>query len=111
MFFVQEILLTDWSKYWLSFVFIINLVNFRKKNLGQFAIFLDGWLINIENKIEAEQLDNLEYFLKELHRKIHIDVKGHPQIIWYDSVTKNGELKWQNALNELNKFLFQSFMN
>jgi endo-beta-N-acetylglucosaminidase D len=26
-------------------------------------------------------------------------------VIWYDSVTKEGELKWQNELNSLNRWL------
>jgi endo-beta-N-acetylglucosaminidase D len=28
-------------------------------------------------------------------------------VIWYDSVTTEGKLKWQNELNQLNRWLLQ----
>uniref|UniRef100_A0A183CRA5 Glyco_hydro_85 domain-containing protein n=1 Tax=Globodera pallida TaxID=36090 RepID=A0A183CRA5_GLOPA len=34
----------------------------------------------------------------EMHDKVHNDAK----VIWYDSVTMNGKLAWQNALNTNN---------
>lgn len=61
----------------------------------------EGWLLNIENKIKSEHINNLLYFLKYLTQRIHIEIRGS-EIIWYDSVTKEGNLKWQNELNDKN---------
>ena len=62
----------------------------------------DGWLINIENIIEPGNLDNIEYFLSKLREVLRIEVHNCTQVIWYDSVTDRGELKWQNELNQCN---------
>jgi mannosyl-glycoprotein endo-beta-N-acetylglucosaminidase len=66
----------------------------------------DGWLINIENKIE--DMNTLRYFVDRLTsglKKINPDLY---KIIWYDSVIENGELKWQNELNKLNEHFFHT---
>lgn len=60
----------------------------------------DGYLLNIENKIKDPQM--LQYFVKHLTGEMHRRKPGS-LVIWYDSVTQKGELKWQNELNELNK--------
>lgn len=65
----------------------------------------DGWLINIENKIQLHQVKHLEEFVRVLMEKQHA-AKSNSLVIWYDSVTKTGELKWQNSLNENNKNFF-----
>lgn len=62
----------------------------------------DGWLLNVESKIKREQVVHLIYFVRYLTDRIHSELVGS-QIIWYDSVTNTGELKWQNALNENNQ--------
>jgi len=41
----------------------------------------------------------VEYLTCEMHRHI-----VHAEVIWYDSVTRDGELRWQNELNEHNRF-------
>lgn len=62
----------------------------------------EGWLLNVENKIKQDDIDNLIYFVQYLTESIHKEIEDS-EIIWYDSVTKNGDLKWQNELNEYNK--------
>lgn len=62
----------------------------------------EGWLLNIENKIREEDIDNLIYFIDYLTESIHKEIEDS-EIIWYDSVTNKGELKWQNELNTNNK--------
>ncbi|GBG70253.1 hypothetical protein CBR_g6382 [Chara braunii] len=62
----------------------------------------DGWLINIENRIEKDHIANLLEFLRCLTEKMHVAVPMS-QIIWYDSVTEDGVLDWQNELTEKNK--------
>ncbi|KAI5073741.1 hypothetical protein GOP47_0011754 [Adiantum capillus-veneris] len=65
----------------------------------------DGWLINIENKVEKDHINNLLEFVRLLTKLMHDTVPGST-VIWYDSVTKYGTLSWQNCLNELNKCFF-----
>lgn len=60
----------------------------------------DGWLLNIENKIENTEI--LLKFVKYLYAELK-KINSHFQLIWYDSVTKNGDLRWQNELNDSNK--------
>lgn len=60
----------------------------------------DGWLLNIENKVD--NIAVLKEFVPYLTKLIH---KSNPQnlVIWYDSVTVEGVLSWQNELNEKNR--------
>ncbi|GFY68600.1 cytosolic endo-beta-N-acetylglucosaminidase [Trichonephila inaurata madagascariensis] len=71
------------------------------------AIFyeFDGWLINIENELKPCQVPFLRYFVKCLTSKMHAYKPGS-EVIWYDSVLKNGDLIWQNSLNDLNRLFF-----
>ncbi|CAH2236503.1 uncharacterized protein LOC120629640 [Pararge aegeria] len=63
----------------------------------------DGWLLNIENKVaEPQQLLQL---VRQLHAALHREL-DEPELIWYDSVTVDGHLNWQNGLNEKNKAFF-----
>ena len=39
-----------------------------------------------------------------LTRAMH-DAIPHSQVIWYDSVTVEGKLEWQNELNDLNRLV------
>lgn len=64
----------------------------------------DGWLINIENKIEPlEQVSYLIHFLQTLTRLMHERLGDRAQVIWYDSVIMDGTLAWQDVLNTKNK--------
>lgn len=47
-------------------------------------------------------MKNLPSFLRYLTAQLHQQVPGG-QVLWYDSVLDNGQLKWQNELNEHNK--------
>ncbi|KAK5970156.1 Cytosolic endo-beta-N-acetylglucosaminidase [Trichostrongylus colubriformis] len=62
----------------------------------------DGWLINIENRILIKHIDNLRLFLRLLTDGMR-EAVGFSRVIWYDSVTITGMLKWQNMLNQLNR--------
>ncbi|XP_058075128.1 cytosolic endo-beta-N-acetylglucosaminidase 1-like [Magnolia sinica] len=65
----------------------------------------DGWLINMEVQLNKEQIPNLKEFVNHLTQTMHAHVPDS-LVIWYDSVTINGNLRWQNQLNELNKPFF-----
>uniref|UniRef100_A0A0B7AGW3 Cytosolic endo-beta-N-acetylglucosaminidase n=1 Tax=Arion vulgaris TaxID=1028688 RepID=A0A0B7AGW3_9EUPU len=75
--------------------------------LAHLALFhgFDGWLINIENKVESDQVSQLQKFVRQLTVKCH-HLLGVSKVLWYDSVISTGELKWQDELNSLNKMFF-----
>ncbi|KAJ8890083.1 hypothetical protein PR048_009590 [Dryococelus australis] len=62
----------------------------------------DGYLLNVENVIEKENIPRLEMFVKSLCTKLKLKVP-HGEVIWYDSVTLDGKLKWQDELNDMNR--------
>ncbi|BGP23793.1 hypothetical protein JCM10295v2_002694 [Rhodotorula toruloides] len=73
----------------------------------------DGWLVNVEvdlgfgpAKEGAKEharalLEWLVYLRAALKKRI-----PHAEIVWYDSVTIDGVLAWQNCVNELNAPFF-----
>ncbi|WCJ19946.1 Cytosolic endo-beta-N-acetylglucosaminidase 1 [Euphorbia peplus] len=69
-------------------------------NLG-----FDGWLMNMEVALDAEQIPNLKEFVSHLTQVMHSSVPGS-LVIWYDSVTITGALSYQNQLNDQNKPFF-----
>ncbi|KAL2317092.1 hypothetical protein Fmac_030968 [Flemingia macrophylla] len=77
------------------------------KLLAELAAILgfDGWLLNMEVSLNPEQIPNLKEFVNHLSLTMHSSVPGS-LVIWYDSVTVNGDLSWQNELNEQNKPFF-----
>ncbi|XP_051851402.1 cytosolic endo-beta-N-acetylglucosaminidase isoform X1 [Antechinus flavipes] len=74
--------------------------------IAQFFRF-DGWLINIENTLSMAAVENTPFFLRYLTDQLHQYVPGG-LVIWYDSVVKDGQLNWQNELNESNRVFFDS---
>ncbi|OWF35240.1 cytosolic endo-beta-N-acetylglucosaminidase-like [Mizuhopecten yessoensis] len=66
---------------------------------------MDGWLVNIENVVEAGKVQLLCDFVAYLTKRLH-DVVPGSQVIWYDSVIKTGGLKWQDEVNEKNSMFF-----
>ncbi|KAF5199306.1 Cytosolic endo-beta-n-acetylglucosaminidase [Thalictrum thalictroides] len=69
------------------------------------ALGFDGWLINMEVKLDAGQIPNLKVFVNHLTQTMHSSMPGS-LVIWYDSVTVDGNLDWQNQLNDKNKPFF-----
>ncbi|KAL0993577.1 hypothetical protein UPYG_G00109990 [Umbra pygmaea] len=67
----------------------------------------DGWLINIENTLSETAAKNMPHFLRYLTDQMHERLPGS-MILWYDSVLENGELKWQNQLNQSNSVFFSA---
>lgn len=64
----------------------------------------DGWFINQEtqgdtdgNTLTKEHADLMQELIKQLKEKA-----SDLEIFWYDSMTKDGEMTWQGALNENN---------
>lgn len=67
----------------------------------------DGWLINIENELSETAVNNTGPFLRYLTDQMHERVPGSA-VIWYDSVLKDGNLLWQNELNDNNRMFFDA---
>ncbi|XP_077590987.1 cytosolic endo-beta-N-acetylglucosaminidase isoform X2 [Stigmatopora nigra] len=67
----------------------------------------DGWLINIENSLSDNAVKTTPLFLRYLTNQMHQQIPGS-MVIWYDSVIENGELKWQNELNQSNRVFFDA---
>ena len=79
---------------------MLQMVDVVVEKMSQIQKFygFDGWLINIENSLEPENVERMKEFLKKL--------KKFGVVIWYDAVTVKGELKWQDSLTKLNKPFF-----
>ncbi|XP_074287182.1 cytosolic endo-beta-N-acetylglucosaminidase 1-like [Silene latifolia] len=71
------------------------------------ALGFDGWLINMEVKLDQSQIGNLKEFVRHLTDTMHSSKPGS-LVIWYDSVTIYGDLDWQDQLNDKNKAFFDS---
>ncbi|BBE31505.1 hypothetical protein OSSY52_16460 [Tepiditoga spiralis] len=59
----------------------------------------DGWFINQETDgVSQEDANTMKEFIQyfENHKKPNME------IMWYDAMTENGKIDWQNALNEKN---------
>ncbi|KAG8380891.1 hypothetical protein BUALT_Bualt06G0063800 [Buddleja alternifolia] len=69
------------------------------------ALGFDGWLINMEVTLDPVQIPNLKEFVSYLSQTMHSSLPGS-LVIWYDSVTVDGDLTWQNQLNDKNKPFF-----
>lgn len=89
--------------------------------LAQIAVDygFDGWLVNIENKVNS--VSHLVHFVRCLTAKMrsakavwlesnspHSSEKASTTVLWYDSVTTDGSLRWQNVLNSKNRAFFDA---
>ena len=66
------------------------------KNFG-----FDGWLLNVECAIDADQVPKLKEFVRQLTKRTREEIPNGV-VIWYDSVVEAGTLSWQNEVNEHN---------
>lgn len=81
---------------------------------------LDGWLVNIENKVDpGSNIETLVIFLKSLTAQMRAAKSVSPSttdaaaaaatsVLWYDSVTSSGDLAWQDRLNGKNRLFFDA---
>lgn len=64
----------------------------------------DGWFINQETQgATPEDAQLMQQFLKYMQKK----KPSHMEIIWYDSMIKEGPVRWQGALTDKNSMFFQ----
>ncbi|EMD41131.1 glycoside hydrolase family 85 protein [Gelatoporia subvermispora B] len=64
----------------------------------------DGYLLNFECPLRGglEQARALTAWITLLESELRRKVGPHAQVIWYDSVIINGQLRWQDRLNSYN---------
>ncbi|KAJ3113519.1 hypothetical protein HDU96_003301 [Phlyctochytrium bullatum] len=73
--------------------------------LAEFYQF-DGWFINIESDLQlAEHGEAMSRFVDTLTKLMHERIPGS-KVLWYDSLTIQGRLRWQDRLSPLNKPFF-----
>ena len=53
--------------------------------------------------MQPDKIEDLIHFLGFLTQSMHKTMPSS-EIIWYDSVTSEGELTWQNELNGKNRY-------
>ncbi|GLI61826.1 hypothetical protein VaNZ11_004267, partial [Volvox africanus] len=68
----------------------------------------EGWLVNVENGLRRELVPNLITFLGHLRARMAAVVGPHSLVVWYDAVTADGRLAWQNDLTPLNAPFFDA---
>ncbi|QHN81953.1 Cytosolic endo-beta-N-acetylglucosaminidase [Arachis hypogaea] len=61
--------------------------------------------INMEVNLDRGQIPNLKEFVDHLSSLMHSSVPGS-LVLWYDSITVDGDLNWQDQLNYYNKPFF-----
>lgn len=68
----------------------------------------EGWLFNFEVHLPSRQYVTwIGDLLKETCDRMKEEIGAHAMVLWYDAVTIQGRLRWQNQLNEQNAYFFQ----
>ncbi|KMZ10333.1 cytosolic endo-beta-N-acetylglucosaminidase [Drosophila simulans] len=66
----------------------------------------EGWLVNVEVTVPRTKMPSLYRFVRQLTAATESRVP-HGRVFWYDSVTDDGQLRWQNELNSRNAEFFR----
>ncbi|KAI8804285.1 glycosyl hydrolase family 85-domain-containing protein [Cladochytrium replicatum] len=62
----------------------------------------DGWFFNIEHDFKTSvDASNMLWFLRYITDKMHERIPNS-LVLWYDSVTVSGDLRWQNRVSDHN---------
>ncbi|PXF49193.1 Cytosolic endo-beta-N-acetylglucosaminidase [Gracilariopsis chorda] len=82
------------------------------RQLASIANFygFDGWLVNVEASLKggSSAASDLAAFVADLTRAVRKIVGPVSEVIWFDSVTRDGSLSWQNELNAENEQFFKA---
>jgi mannosyl-glycoprotein endo-beta-N-acetylglucosaminidase len=69
----------------------------------------DGWLINLENTMEPSWVPNATLFLAKLTEQVRkLRAPFTTLVVCYDSVTVEGDLSWQDTVNDRNVCFFNA---
>lgn len=68
----------------------------------------DGYLLNIENELPPQLAKRLVVFCTQLRKQLNLkpSLRSARYVIWYDAITIDDELHYQNALTKKNKPFF-----
>lgn len=66
----------------------------------------DGYLLNVETKINKDLVPKLISFIEMLKQNLKERKHSKTYVIWYDAVTITGEVLYQNELTNQNKSFF-----
>ena len=91
-----------------------NTIGFSRKYadiLVEMAVYynFDGWFLNLESTMPQIYIPHLIEFLDYLTRRMHQKKPGS-KIIWYDALTIQGEVDWQDKLTLKNKVGLRLFI-
>ena len=106
--------ITEWEKGLEICQYLFSTANLAIKTAESLILIakdyqLNGWLINIENSLPTSDLiENMKLFLVTLTDGMHglWGSNSDSIVLWYDSVTIEGQLRWQDGLTLLNKQFF-----
>ena len=83
---------------------------FYADKMVDLALFygFEGWFVNVESPlISAYDAEVMARFISYLTEQMHERVPNG-QVFWYDSLTRNGKIQWQDRLNDENKMFFDA---
>lgn len=65
----------------------------------------DGWFINQETQLDEASQKKVEYatLFQDFLKQFKEATNGKYEIMWYDAMTVEGEMDWQNQMNDKNK--------
>lgn len=65
----------------------------------------DGWFINQETQLDEASQKKVEYatLFQDFLKQFKEATNGKYEIMWYDAMTVDGEMDWQNQMNDKNK--------
>ncbi|KAL8789645.1 MAG: hypothetical protein Q9213_001081 [Squamulea squamosa] len=66
------------------------------------AYNFDGWLINVEQDA-PEAYRDWSQLLIEFILQLRLDIGAHKKVLWYDALTTDGDVYYQNGLTTLNR--------
>ena len=108
-------LIFEWDAGLTELMKILQSFKTRAKAASQLAAIakfygFDGWLVNVEVNLPggSSMASDLAAFVGDLTRATRKIIGSVSEVIWYDSVTRDGSLNWQNELNTDNEQFFKA---
>ena len=100
-------LITEWESGRRDNELLASKPEFWASKLASVAAYygFDGWLVNIESPASR---DAMLVFLKCLTRATRAAVGAHSQVIWYESLGRDGSVSYENKLTEKNVAFFNA---
>lgn len=100
--------ITEWKdgeSIWKTILTDLKKINLFAEKLAEVCAHFkfDGYLLNVENEISKDLVPRLIQFVALLKANLDLYCGRRTWLIWYDSVTTEGDLDWQNKLCLLNK--------